>query len=445
MRHSASLKRLLPASLFWRAFMILVIPILGLQVIVGTVFVQRLYDGVTEQMAAAVARDINTAVAVVEAAEDPDSAVSQLTAPKTPFAFDIALLPGETVSPAIRRDFYDVTGRVIAETLGRLIDRPMALDFVSIEKRLVLRVATDPGVLVMSIPRSLMNASNPHQFVVWMTVSALVLTALATVFLRNQVRPIRDLARAATAFGRGRHVPFRPRGAEEVRRAGHAFLDMRARIERHIAQRTLMLSGVSHDLRTPLTRIRLAAAMLEPGPETDGIDRDAAEMERMLDAFLDFVRGGAGEEAVAVDPVAFAAEAAADARRNGEDVTCAEEVEPGAEGTVALRPSAMRRCLANLLDNARHHARHARLTTRLTRQSCEFVVEDSGPGIPPDQRETALRPFTRVDASRNQDHGSGVGLGLAIALDIARSHGGALILGESPDLGGLSATVSLPR
>ena len=443
MSRSAPLKRLMPASLFWRAFMILVIPILALQAIVATVFVQRLYEGVTEQMTAAVARDVNTAIRAVDGAADPQAAADRLAALTTPLGFETALRPGETVAPRVSRTFYDLTAHSIAETMDAAIARPLALDFTSAEKRLELAAHTTHGALEVSIPRSFLNASNPHQFVVWLTVSALVLTALATVFLRNQVRPIKALAAAAAAFGRGRHVPFRPRGAEEVRRAGHAFLEMRARIERHVAQRTLMLSGVSHDLRTPLTRIRLAAAMLAPAPEAEEIAHDAGEMERMLDAFLDFVRGQAGEETEAVDPFAFAAAAAADAGRAGAPV---ETVEVRAcEGTVALRPSGLRRCLANLLDNAARHGARVRLTTRLTPAVCEFVIEDDGPGIPPERRDDALRPFTRIEESRNQDGGSGTGLGLAIALDMARGHGGSLLLEDSGDLGGLRAVLRLPR
>lgn len=437
------LKRAMPRSLFWRAFMILVIPILALQGIVATVFIQRLYDGVTEQMVQSVAREIGHAARAVEQAPDIAAAEARLSDMSRPFGFAMTLVPGQRVEPQVLRPFYDLTAGVIADTLRNGIDRAMRLDFRTTEKSLDLTVHTDRGALAAQIPRAYMNASNPHQLVVWMTVSALVLTAMATVFLRNQIRPIRDLARASAAFGRGRQVPFRPRGAEEVRRAGHAFLDMRARIDRHIGQRTLMLSGVSHDLRTPLTRIRLALAMSDPTPEAEEIARDVREMERMLDAFLDFVRGESGEAAVPVDPMALAAEVAADAHRGGAAVEVTFQGE--SEAVVALRLSAMRRCLANLLENAARHAPHVHLTARLTRRALEFVIEDDGPGIPPERREEALRPFTRLDVSRNQDESAGTGLGLAIALDIARSHGGSMTLDDSPALGGLRVTVHLPR
>ena len=220
---------------------------------------------------------------------------------------------------------------------------------------------------------------------------------------------------------------------------------MRARIERQIGQRTLMLSGVSHDLRTPLTRMRLALAVQEPTPETREMERDVEEMERMLEAFLDFVRGEAGEEPEPLDPVALADEVADDARRNGVEILHRQQVLAAAEREMALRRSAIKRCLANLVDNAVRHGTEVRLTTRLGARALDYVVEDDGPGIPPERREEVLRPFTRLDASRNRDAGSGVGLGLSIALDIARSHGGALALDESPALGGLRASLHLPR
>lgn len=439
------LKRALPTSLFWRAFLILVIPMIGLQVVVALVFIQRHYDGVTAQMAGSVAREINYAIRAVERAPDIPAAEALLSDMSAPYGMEFGLDAGAEVNPTALRAFYDVTGSVIAETMRDEVERPMSLDFVSQRKRLDARIQTSRGVLRVLIPRGRMNASNPHLLLVWMTATALGLTAVAAVFLRNQVRPIRELAGAATAFGRGRRVPFRPAGAEEVRSAGHAFLDMRARIERQIGQRTLMLSGVSHDLRTPLTRMKLALAVREPCAETAELERDVVEMEQMLEAFLDFARGEGSEASQMVDPVALAAEVAEDARRRGGTVIEAERCEPHDPSPVPLRRSAMKRCLTNLMDNAMRHGRHVRLSTRSARRMLEFVVEDDGPGIPEAQIEEAMRPFTRLDVARNQDSGGGVGLGLTIALDVARSHGGSLRLDRSPDLGGLRATVHLPR
>jgi two-component system osmolarity sensor histidine kinase EnvZ len=287
--------------------------------------------------------------------------------------------------------------------------------------------------------------SNPHQLLVVMLLASVILSAIAVLFLRNQIRPIRALAEAAEAFGKGRSVPFRPAGAEEVRRAAGAFLSMRSRIERQIEQRTQMLSGVSHDLRTPLTRMRLTLALMEEDEETEGLRKDVDQMERMLGEFLAFARGDGLEESAATDPFALAAALAEDARRGGAEVALVETDETPGDQLVTLRPMAVRRAVENLIANAARHGTRIRLEVRLTSRSLEFVVEDDGPGIPPEDRARALAPFVRLDAARNQDGDGGVGLGLSIAMDVARSHGGALELGESATLRGLRAALRLPR
>ena len=302
----------------------------------------------------------------------------------------------------------------------------MSIDLVRYNRDVELKIQTGKGVLRALIPRKRTIASNPHILLVWMVGTAVLLTVVAVLFLRNQVRPIRALANAAEAFGRGRVVPYRPGGAEEVRRAGAAFLDMRRRVERAMEQRTNMLYGVSHDLRTPLTRMRLAVEMLDPSPDRDDLARDIVEMERMLAAFLDFARGGAGETAVEADPLALLETAAADARRAGAEVAVSLTEDSRPPEPVVLRPGAIGPPAAG-------------------RMFVEWSVEDDGPGIPEEMRDTALRPFARLDESRNQNEGGGVGLGLAIALDIARAHGGALTLERSETLGGLRVVLRIPR
>ncbi len=448
---SAAIKRYLPKSLFWRAVLILVIPILLLQGVVASVFVRRHYDSLTEQMAGAIAREIGFAVRTVEEAEDADLARKRLDRISRTLHLDMRLEPVAPISPGMRRAVYDLTGRVIGETFDRLIAHPTRLDLLSVRKHAYVQVLTERGILTAVVPRTRMNASNPHHVLVWMTGAAVALTGVAVVFLRNQVRPIRELARAAAAFGRGRAVPFRPRGAEEVRRAGQAFLDMRRRIERQIGQRTAMLCGVSHDLRTPLTRMKLALAVAPPCAETEELARDVAEMEQMIEAFLDFARGEGVEPPEPVDVAALAEEVAADARRNGLELTLSVNSEAGdgddagIGGRVSMRRHAIKRCLANLLDNAARYGQRVAMAVRLTPRVLEFAIEDDGPGIPAERREEAMRPFTRLDASRNQDEGPGVGLGLSITLDIARSHGGTLTLEDSGALGGLKASLLLPR
>ncbi|MEM0990524.1 MAG: ATP-binding protein [Pseudomonadota bacterium] len=439
------LKRYLPKSLFGRALLILVLPVLLLQVIVALVFIQRHYDGVTAQMAGSIAREINYAVARVDTAPDVETARDLLAQLATPLGLEMGLDEETLVEPAALRTFFDVTGGIIAETLKDQVNQPIALDLVSFSKHVEVKLATSKGTLRILVPRRRMNAANPHLLLVWMFASSVLLTGIAIAFLRNQVRPIRDLALAAQAFGRGRAIPFRPSGAEEVRRAGGAFLDMRNRIERHVDQRTRMLSGVSHDLKTPLTRMKLALAVSDETAESAGLARDVGEMEDMVAGFLAFARGEGGEPSALASPVDLAHEVASDARRHGADVAVYVEMLTPDAPKVEMRRKALKRAVANLVSNAIAYAGRAAVTVRIQPRFVEIVVEDDGPGIPEDKREEVLRPFTRLDEARNQDEAPGTGLGLSIALDIARSHGGSLKLDDSPSMGGLRATILIPR
>ncbi|MEM9046104.1 MAG: ATP-binding protein [Pseudomonadota bacterium] len=439
------LKPYLPNSLFWRAFLILVLPILVLQAVVAMVFIQRHYEAVTEQMAGSVAREINFVIDQVDNAGSTDSLERTLRDLGQSLNVSIAFFDSEGGPPPDFRDLFDLTGIVVSETLRAKIRNPISLDFISHRKSVVIDVYTGKGVLQVIVGRRQLNAANPHLLLVWMAATAIALTAVATLFLRNQIRPIRELAKTAIAFGRGRSEPYRPGGAEEVRRAGHAFLDMRGRIERQIEQRTRMLSGVSHDLRTPLTRMRLALAVAEPSEEVEELTQDVAEMEHMLDAFLDFAKGANGEAPELCSPIELADEVIRDARRQSHAVSAYTEIETPERREVMLRRAETKRCLTNLVGNAISYGEQVSLTTRLTKRYLEFIVEDDGPGIPPERREEVLKPFTRLDESRSQNIASGVGLGLSIALDIVRSQGGSLRLGDSARLGGLAASVILPR
>ena len=437
-------KRYLPRSLFGRALLIVVLPVLLLQAVVSLNFIQRHFDGVSSQMAAGVARELNYAVSIVENAETSAVAQQRLDELAVPLGMAFRLIEDATIASDVLRRFYDITGGAVEETLKRDVRRPMALDLLSSTRLISAEVQTDKGVLRVAVDRRRMIASNPHQLLVITGVASLVLIAVAVVFLRNQVRPIRELAAAADAFGKGWSLPFEPRGAEEVRRAGAAFVAMRDRIERHIDQRTRMLSGVSHDLRSPLTRMKLALAMVEPGPETDELARDVREMEHMIEAFLDFARGEALEEAEACDPADLLREAVEDAVRNGASDRIALDLHESV-GPVMLRRGAIKRALQNLIENALAFGHDVRVGLTAGARTVRYWVEDDGPGIPEADREAAMRPFVRLDTARNQNAGSGVGLGLAIAADAAHSHGGTLRLGHSTDLGGLRAELRLPR
>ncbi|MGL6210217.1 MAG: ATP-binding protein, partial [Paracoccaceae bacterium] len=327
-------------------------------------------------------------------------------------------------------------------TLRANLPAVMGVDLLSDERRVQMVLDTRHGPLQLALDRRRVSASNPHQLLVLMVVASVVMTLIAYVFLRNQLTPITRLAEAAEAFGRGRAIPYRPRGATEVRVAGNAFLDMRTRIERQIEQRTLLLSGVSHDLRTPLTRMKLGLSLLPEDEDTAALHRDVADMERLVDEFLAFARGDAMEETAQVDAVDLVTRAVENAQRAGQAVTLG-----GCEGggMVALRPQAVMRALENLIGNAVRYGTRAEVSLAVTDRVVRLTIEDDGPGIPKEQRDEAVQPFTRLDTARNPNAGGGVGLGLSIAADIARSHGGTLRLGESLTLGGLKADLVLAR
>jgi two-component system, OmpR family, osmolarity sensor histidine kinase EnvZ len=433
------LKRFTPRSLYGRAALILLVPVLTIQIVVTVVFVQRHFEGITRQMTDTLAGEIGYMVTEVNAAPDLAAAQATVASLRAPLAFGAVLpVPAETGD---RRSVFDLSGRALIATLRAQLPGVTAVDLLGDTRALRIVLATARGPLEVTVPRRRVTATAPHQLLVLMVVTSALMTLIAFVFLRNQLRPVKRLAEAAEAFGRGRVVPYKPTGATEMRAAGTAFIDMRARIERMIEQRTLMLSGVSHDLRTPLTRLRLELSML-PEDEAAPMRRDLADMERLIDAFLDFARGDAAEEAVPADPGTLVRQAVDDAVRAGGAVSLAE-VE--AAGRMVLRPAAVRRALDNLIGNALRYAGRAEVSLLDGARAVRLVVEDDGPGIPEARRDEAVRPFIRLDAARNQDLGPGVGLGLAIARDVARRHGGTLRLSASERLGGLKAELVLAR
>lgn len=433
------LKHYLPRSLYGRAALILILPIITLQLTVTLVFIQRHFEGVTEQMTRTVVLDLQYLLDRVNAAPDLVTAQSIESAVADPLQL-LMTLPANAMPQIGVRRWFDFSGRAVEHTLQAGIDGlgPVVL---SDDRRVELWFETAYGPMMIEFRRNRVSASNPHQLLVWMVVLGVFMTVIAYIFLRNQLRPINRLAAASTEYGRGRVVTYHPAGANEVRAAGHAFLDMRNRIERQTQTRTMMLSGISHDLRTPLTRLRLGLGLLD-GDEIEPLVRDVDDMQRLLDAFLDFARGDAQGNAELVDPIDLSAVMLSNAHRMGQAVSAGEMV---GDGDVALRPLAIRRAVENLIGNALRYGGEARLSVIVTPRAVVFCVEDNGPGILPDQREDAVRPFTRLDPARNQDRGSGVGLGLAIVEDIARAHGGTLRLGESDDLGGLKAEIVLAR
>lgn len=437
------LKQYMPRSLYARAVLILLLPVVALQLVVTVLFLTRHFEDVTDQMATAVSRELMLVLDIVNQAPDRGSIATDVVEQAGQLALTAVPVAADAVPRQMQRAWYDFSGRVIISRLTQRVARITVIDLMD-DPRVKVYATTRHGPVVMEFDRDRISASNPHQLFVNMVFFGGLVTVIAILYLRNQLRPIKRLARAAEAFGRGRHEPYTPTGALEVRAAGNAFLDMRARIERQIEQRTLMLSGVSHDLRTPLTRMRLGLSMLDDA-DREPLENDVDDMQQMLDAFLNFVRGAGEGEPEDIDPRQLVEEVVQEAKRAGLNVSLVAQEGEGT-GTVKLNALAIRRALDNLISNAVRYGTRAEVSVMLSEKTLRIRVEDDGPGIPEEQRAEATRPFTRLDASRNQDKGSGVGLGLAITTDIARAHGGVLRLGSAgAPLGGLRADIVIAR
>lgn len=434
-----SVKRLLPHGLFSRALIIIIAPIVLLQAIIAYGFFEHDLDSTTRRLARDVAADIALLVALEDNyAGDERLRLRALSARQ--LEYGITFTPGARIAPPSEPPIS-----TIDVALDDILDERISDNRYFFTKRIgndfEIRAEVRDGVLAVLVPRDRITVSKPDLFILWMVGSALLLIGVAIVFLRNQVRPIERLARAAENFGKGRAVPdFKPYGATEVRRAAQAFITMRERIERHVTQRTEMLAGVSHDLKTPLTRLKLALVMMPDDADVRSMHGDIAEMEHMLEEYLAFARGEGGEDSEVTDLgelVRDAAIAAAKARQCGDvTVTAPDHIH------VSVKRAGLRRCLTNLIDNALKHGAQVAVNLKQGARLVEISVEDNGPGIPETRREEAFRPFHRLDQGRNLQSG-GSGLGLAIARDVARAHGGDILL-ENSALGGLKATIRLP-
>jgi two-component system osmolarity sensor histidine kinase EnvZ len=434
------LKRRLPTSLWGRSLLIIVLPVLVMQVAVTWVFFDAHWRTVTARLSDGLAGDI--AWAAESYADEPTPRNLNIIAERAQrsMSLSIALQDGATLPDYSRRGPIGVVDRTLERALNARLDQPFWFDTTRYPAYVDIRVQQPQGVLRIIAPRERAVATQGQIFVLWLLVATVLLMGVAILFIRNQVRAIERLADAAEAFGRGEtRERFKPNGAREVRAAAKAFLDMRDRIQRHIDQRTALLASVSHDLRTPLTRLRLELALAPPFKRAEAMKGDLDEMEHMIDEYLAFARGEAGEPMQAVSLTDLLGAAGEDARRAGAEV----EVASPKGLTATVRPLAFKRALTNLAGNAAAHGEHVRLSARaLPSGGLEVVVEDDGPGIPEEMHEEAFRPFSRLDASRNQNR-KGVGLGLAIARDVARGHGGDITLDRS-DLGGLRALIRLP-
>jgi two-component system osmolarity sensor histidine kinase EnvZ len=430
-------KRFLPRTLFGRTLLIIVTPVVLAQSIAAFIFFDRHLDNVTWRFASAVAGEIG--MVIEEMRDQPERREDIFMRAQRNTGLAYFFEPDATVPANPEQGGQDIMQRQLDRALRARLPLRFAIGDVPEARAVEVALQLPGGVLRVEAPTTRLFSFTVDLFFAWMVGSTVVLFAVAIAFMRNQIRPIGRLAAAADSFGKGREVPgFKPEGAEEVRQAACAFVGMRDRIHRQIAQRTAMLAGVSHDLRTPLTRMRLQLALMGDDPDIVELKGDVEEMQRMIDGYLAFARGEGGETPVETDLALLVEEVAAAARRAGADVA----VETPGSVMLPLRPEAMRRCLANLLTNAARHA--GRIWIRILRRPghVDVTIDDDGPGIPDGQMAEALKPFVRLDASRNPETG-GSGLGLTIALDIARAHGGDLLLARAPQ-GGLRCLVRLP-
>jgi two-component system osmolarity sensor histidine kinase EnvZ len=438
-RSGLSLRGVMPKGLYARALLIIIVPMVVLQSVVAFVFMERHWNTVTQRLSAAVVQDIAALIDVYTTfPQGADQAqIRRIAQEKLGLVVDF--LPVTEMPPPGPKPFFSLLDQALSDEVSRRIGKPFWIDTVGRSALVEIRIRLDDTVMRVFARRNAAYASNSEIFLFWMIGTSVVLLTVAILFLRNQIRPILRLADAAESFGKGREVPnFRPRGAREVRRAAVAFIEMKTRIERAMEQRTAMLAGVSHDLRTILTRFKLELALIGDDPEIEAMKKDVDEMARMLEAYLAFALGDSGEASAPTDMAAFVEELKADAERNGHATTSAFHGPP----VVTVRPAAFKRCLANLVSNAARHAPSIAITGHRDHRWLTLTVDDDGAGIPPHMREEVFKPFLRLDDARNQDEG-GTGLGLAIARDIARSHGGDITLGDSP-MGGLRATVRVP-
>jgi two-component system osmolarity sensor histidine kinase EnvZ len=417
----------------------MIVPMVVLQSVIAYVFLERHWNLVTQKLSAGVVSDIAALIEVYQAyPQDPNFAKIKAIA-RDKLGLQVDFLPMSDLPPPGPKPFFSLLDQSLSEEVRKQIARPFWIDTVGKSSLVEIRIRLDKVVMRVFARRNAAYASNSGIFLLWMVGTSSVLLLFAIIFLRNQIRPIQRLADAAESFGKGREVPnFKPRGAREVRRAAQAFIEMKNRVERTIEQRTAMLAGVSHDLRTVLTRFKLELALAGEGPEIDAMKKDVDEMARMVEAYLSFARGDLGEGAAPVDMAQFLEQLRSDLERECHRATVAFTGIP----MVTVRPAAYKRCLGNLVSNAARFGKTVAITGHRDHRYLSVTIDDDGPGIPADMREEVFKPFLRLDDARNQDEGNS-GLGLSIARDIARSHGGDIMLADSP-LGGLRATVRIP-
>lgn len=433
------LRRYLPKSLLGRALTILAAPIILAQVIAIWIFFDNHVDAVTRNAARSLAGEIGLALTLIETSADAKQRAAAIELAERFLSINLTWRPDGKLGPQIRHAGDDTRAGVELIAAIENLRVPFQIDAISLPRQIRVVVQGNGGVLEVVATRRKLGSTTNEIFVIWSLGSAAVTLGIAVIFMRNLVKPIRRLAEAADAFGKGRDVPdFKPSGAREVRQAAAAFLIMRERLQRQLQQRTEMLAGVSHDLRTPLARMKLEIAMLGNEPGSKGLAGDVAEMEQMVEEYLAFARGEGTEQAVPVNLPELLEDVVESAQRNGGNVT----LKTKGSMRVTIRPNGFRRCLTNLIANAARFGTGVQLQAQRKPHFIEITVDDDGPGVPEDKREEVFRPFYGLDNARSESTG-GAGLGLTIARDVVRGHGGDIQLTDSP-MGGLRVLIRLP-
>ena len=436
-RQLALIRTPLPKGLYSRVILIIILPIVIMQMAVAYFFFNAHWSTVTSSLSNSMAADVSLAVQLYKQAPSAARAQSLDDMMRPNMELSVALEPEDSLPITTRRAFFSALDSTLRGSLDQALSDPFWFDTTRYPNHIDIRVQVDEGVLRFFAARERVFAPTGFVFIFWLLTATILLTLVSLVLIRNQAKPIAALAEAANRFGRGQDIAdFKPSGAAEVRLAGQSFLRMRGRIKRFIDQRAVFLAGVSHDLRTPLTRLKLYLAMQDETEEVAAAKRDLKDMETMLNGYLDFASGLTGEIAVRSPLKTFL---------NGivekmDAPKAALKVEGDPE--VPIKPLALERAITNLLNNAQDFADKVQINAALSEQMAIIDIDDDGPGISPEKIDEALKPFNRLDPSRNQNR-DGVGLGLSIARDIIQGHGGSLALSKS-DIGGLRARIKLP-
>ena len=432
-------RTILPKTLFGRALLIIVTPLIVVQVVTAYAFFNRHWDTVSHSLAESIVGEI---IFVLEDARArPENFADVSNAFNEYLNLQFSLFPGEILDvAALQKQNFSLFARRLNSSLTTKLQRPFLIDTASFNEQVVVQIQLAEGVLQVVIPQERIFSTTTYAFILWMVGSSLIIFMVASLFMRNQVRPIQRLSEIAERFGKGEDITdtLKYQGALEVRNASLAFNRMRDRIFRQMRQRTDMLSGVSHDLRTPLTRMRLQIALMKQSPDVLELNNDITDMEHMIEDYLAFARGEESERPRKIVLNKIIENIHADYARTG------FSLHYHLEGKLPLtgRPNALKRCLTNLVGNARRYADNVWVQAGKRGDEVEILIDDDGPGIPPHARKDVFKPFFRLESSRNPQTG-GSGLGLAIARDIARIHGGDIKLLKSPQ-GGLRVQMRLP-